>query len=313
MRDDKRYAVVIVGGGPSGLAAALESIDCGCETIVLEAESTVGGQLGEIHHAVDNVLFPHGQAGAQLRVLARGAAATLGDRVCSGHRVTAVDLGDRWVQTERCRIYADALVIATGATRRELDIAVHGSLGGDVTYDLTEPDRFIGRSMAVIGGGDSAVLDALYLSRAGSPVMLVHRSEQLTARRDLTDQVRRDHRIEDLAGWELDGLVGDDRLEAVRVVHPGSRERRTLEAGGIVLRLGRCPATSLFDGQLELDRSGAIVVDAEMRSSRDGVFAAGDCTAGSYRRLPTAIGQGVLAARSARRQLESAQRQFTGG
>ncbi len=148
-----------------------------------------------------------------------------------------------------------------------------------------EPDRFVGRDVVVIGGGDSATLDALALAREGSPVTLVHRSQALHARDDIVEQVRNEARIEDLAGWELESLDGGDRLEGVTVLRHADGQRRRLEVGGLVVKIGRVPRTDLFRDQLDVDGAGAIVVDREMRTSRDGVFAAGDVVAGAYPRV----------------------------
>jgi thioredoxin reductase (NADPH) len=197
------------------------------------------------------------------------------------------------------------LVIATGTIHQQLPAAQDGAFGGDVTYQLeARPNRFVGRDVVVIGGGDSATLDALELARKGSRVMLVHRSEALTARHDIVEQLRHDARIEDLAGWELELLDGGDRLEGVTVVRRADGQRRRLKAGGLVVKVARVPRTELVRGQLELDRAGAIVVDREMQTSRDGVFAAGDVVSGSYARVATALGQGALAARSVLRHLQ---------
>jgi thioredoxin reductase len=181
---------------------------------------------------------------------------------------------------------------------------VDGAFGGDVTYQIeSQPGRLAGRRVVVIGGGDSAALDALELATSGSSVMLVHRSP-LTARQDIVDKVVADPRVETVAGWQLEGVRGDDHLREVILVNPSTDDRRTLAAGGLVVKIARLPSTDLFGGVLELDRRGALVVDRDLRSSRPGVYAAGDITAGAYARVATAMGQGVLAARSLLRHLQ---------
>ena len=147
-------------------------------------------------------------------------------------------------------------------------------------------------------------LDALELARAGSSVTLVHRSQALTARHDIVEQVRREPRIDELPGWELASLEGGDRLEAVTLVRHADGERRRVEAGGLVVKVARVPRTDLFRGQIELDRAGAIVVDGDLQTSCAGVFAAGDVVSGAYARIAAAMGQGSLAARSVLRHLQ---------
>jgi thioredoxin reductase (NADPH) len=135
-------------------------------------------------------------------------------------------------------------------------------------------------------------------------VALIHRSGQRTARRDILEEVRAESRIEDLHGWELESVHGTDHLENIVIVRPETGERRRLTVSGLVVKISYEPATAMFAGQVDLDRHGAVVVDSELRTSRPGVFAVGDVTAGSYPRIATALGQGLLAARSVLRHLE---------
>jgi thioredoxin reductase (NADPH) len=305
IRGEEQRDVVIVGAGAAGVSCALECFDIQLDTTVFEALERPGGQLVEIGHSVRNVATGRFRNGSALRDSLEESAAILGDRLRRSHPVTRVDLGERWIEVDATRIRGRALVIATGTRHQQLPAAEDGAFGGDVTYQLeARPDRFVGRDVVVIGGGDSATLDALELARAGSRVWLVHRAEALTARNDIVEQVRHEPRVEDLPGWELDSLDGGDRLEGVTVVRGTDGQRRRLEAGGLVVRIARVPRTDLFRGQLTLDRAGAIAVDAEMQTSREGVFAAGDVVAGSYARVAAALGQGALAARSVLRHLQ---------
>jgi thioredoxin reductase (NADPH) len=302
---EEHHDVVIVGGGAAGVSCALECFDIQLDTVVLEADADLGGQIREIPHRVRNVAAGVFDDGRHLGAALERSAALLGGRVRRSSAVTRADLAARWVETGRHRIAGAAVVIATGAEKQQLPAAVDGAFGGDVTYQLeSQPDRFVGRDVVVIGGGDSATLDALALARRGSHVKLVHRSKKLTARLDIVAQVDSEERIEDLAGWELAGVTGRDRLEEVVLVRPSTRERRRLHAGGLVVKISRLPRTSVFRGQLELDRSGALVVDRDLKTSRPGVFGAGDVVAGSYWRISAALGQGSLAARSVLHYLE---------
>ena len=302
---EEHHEVVIVGGGPAGLSCALECFDIRLDTVLVEARASLGGQLTEIPHVVRNVAMAGLERGEGLQQSLERSATILGDSVRLRCPVTRVDLDEHWVEADGRRLHSDALVIASGATRRQLPAAVDGAWGGDVTYQVEhQPGRFAGRPVAVIGGGDSATLDALELARMGSSVALIHRSEQLAARRDILSDLRKEDRIEDFPGWELEAVRGKDHLEAVDIVRPTTGERRRLTVNGLVVKIAAAPATGVFAGQLDLDHHGAIVVDDELRTSRPGVFAIGDVTAGSYPRIATALGQGVLAARSVLRQLQ---------
>ncbi|TML12997.1 MAG: NAD(P)/FAD-dependent oxidoreductase [Actinobacteria bacterium] len=305
MRAEEHHDVVIVGAGAAGVSCALECYDIQLDTVVFESKPEPGGQLAEIPHSVRNVAAGRFENGRALRRALEESSAILGDRLRVSHSALRADLGERWVEANGTRIHGKALVVCTGTARQNLPAAVDGAFGGDVTYQL-EPrrDRFVGRDVVVIGSGDSAALDALELAATASSVRLVHRSGTLTARHDIVEQVRGEPRIEDLPGRELEKTTGGDRLEEIVLVRSAGGERLRLRVGGVIVKIARVPCTHLFQGQIELDRAGAIIVDSELRTSRDGVLAAGDVTAGSYPRVATALGQGVLAARSALRYVQ---------
>ena len=306
---EEHHQAVIIGGGMAGLSCALECYDIQLDTVVLEMQAKIGGQINEIPFHVRNVATGVYDDEHPLLVALERSAAILGDRARRSWPVDRIDLGERWVQSAGRRLTADTIVIATGVGLRRLPAATDGAFGGDVTYQLgSDLSRFAGRPVVVIGGGDNATLDALALAQIASPVTLVHRSERLSSRPDIAGQLRDDPRIIDLGGWELEDVRGDDRLEEVVLVRLDTAERRSVKAGGLLVKIGKAPRTDLFADQLETDRSGAVVVDEMLATSRPGVFAAGDVVAGAYWRIATAIGQGSLAARSVLRHLAAAPR-----
>jgi thioredoxin reductase (NADPH) len=299
------HDVAVIGAGAAGVSAAIECHDIKLDVVVLEAASKVGGQIGQIPHAVRNVApAPDGNE-ALVDALARHAS-TLGGRMHLGQTVNRVDLAAGLVEAGTHRYRARSVLVSTGSRRRELENAPDGSFGGDVTY-LVEPHlaRFAGLPMAVFGGGDSALLDALELAGTGSPVTLVHRSSLFTARTDVVDRVRSEGRITEMAGWALDALVGSEHLKEVHVLEPSTGEHRQLEVAGVVLKLGRAPSVDLVRDQLDLGPHGGIAVDGDLRTSDPRTFAAGDVVEGAYARIATAVGQGSLAARSILNYLES--------
>ena len=286
------------------MSCALECYDIQLDTVVLEMQAQLGGQITEIPFHVRNVAGGTYDDQHPLTQALERSAAILGDRARRGWPVEQIDLGERWVESAGRRLAADAIVIATGVGVRRLPAAVDGGFGGDVTYDLgSDLERFAGRPVVVIGGGDNATLDALALARTGSPVSLVYRAEHLASRPDIAGQLRDDQRITEYGGWELGDVHGTDRLEEVVLVRHATGERRSIKAGGLVVKVGKAPRTELFADQIEIDRSGAVVVDDTLATSRPGVFAAGDVVAGAYWRIATAMGQGSLAARSVLRHL----------
>jgi thioredoxin reductase (NADPH) len=302
--DEALHDLVVIGAGAAGVSAAIECLDIQLDLVVLEATSKVGGQIDQIPHTVRNVATALDGNDALVDALARHAS-ILGDRLKFDQAVTRIDLAAGLVDAGRHRYRTRSVLVATGSRRRELENAPDGSFGGDVTY-LVEPHpaRFAGLPMAVFGGGDSAVLDALALAATGSPVTLVHRSPHLTARRDLVESVRAEGRITEMASWKLDMLVGSDRLQGVDV-SDSTGEHQRLEVRGVVLKLGREQRVNLVRDQLNLGVRGGIAVDAKLRTSDPRTFAAGDVVEGAYERIATAVGQGSLAARSIVTYLES--------
>ena len=305
MTGEEHHDVVIVGGGAAGVNCALECFDIQLDTVLVEASATLGGQVSEILHSVRNVAAGRFADGRALQQALLESAEILGDRVRLSHPVTTADVGARAVEVDGLRLSGRALVVATGTHKQYLEAAPDGAFGGDITYQV-EPqlDSFAGRDVAVIGGGDSGTLDALALANRGSSVKLIHRSPELSARRDILRQLHDQPRIEDVAGWELEAAQGAERLESIVLVRPSNGERQEIAVQGLVVKIARAPNTQLFDGQLELDRSGAVVVDRELRASRAGIFAVGDVVASAYPRVAAALGQGSLAARSVLHYLE---------
>jgi thioredoxin reductase (NADPH) len=306
MEREELHDVVVIGGGPAGVSAALECFDVKLDVVVLETRDELGGQLGEITNGIRNLAAGQFRNGRDLQLRLDQSSAILGDRVRLNHAVSATDLGAGWVVAGGTRFHCHAILIATGSARQVLPVAPDGAFNGDVTYQVdSRPDRFAGRDVVVVGGGDSATLDALELATTASSVKLVYRSQQLTARRDIVELVRAEHRIEELPGWEVEGVAGGDGLEEVVLVDGESGERRRISAGGLVIKISRNPCTTPFHGQLELDTHGAVIVDDVLKTSRPGVFAAGDVVAGAYWRVAAALGQGSLAARSILQRLEA--------
>jgi thioredoxin reductase (NADPH) len=301
----RQHDLVIIGGGMAGISAALECADIQLDVVLLEATAALGGQLAEISHPVRNVATGRYADGPELATEMRRAAEHLVDRVQLSHRVSSTGLAEGWVEADGTRFQSKAVLIASGTVPQQLAAAADGAYGGDVTYHIEiDPDRFRGRPVVVVGGGDSATLDALALAPIASSVMLVHRSETLTSRHDIVAEVRNEPRIEDLPGWEVESVHGDIRLKEVVLVHAVTGEHRRVQEAGLVVKISRDPCTEVFRRQIDLDRRGFIVVDSELSTSCRGVFAAGDVVSGAYWRVSNALGHGSMVSRSILRYLQ---------
>jgi NADH-dependent peroxiredoxin subunit F len=299
------HDVVVIGGGCAGVTCALECFDIQLDTVLLESSAALGGQLSEVLHSIRNLPAGTFPDGLDLQRGLQASAGILGDRVWLSASVRSIDAGEGRIVLGDDHLSYRALVIAAGTTLRQLAAAPDGAFGGDITYQLeSDPGHFSGSMAAVIGGGDSGVLDALALAADGATVTLIHRSPALSARDDVIADLRAASRIIELAGWDLDATHGSDRLESIDVVRPDTGERQTLAVNRLVVKAGRQPNTAFLNGQLDLDHAGAIQVDGNLQTSRGGIFAAGDIVSGAYPRVAAAIGQGSLAARSVLRFLQ---------
>ena len=199
MAAEKPCDVVIVGGGVAGTSCALECLDIRLDTVVYESNAAVGGQIAQIPHSVRNVLAWRFEAGVPVRRAVEESVAILGDRLRVSERVIRVDLAEHWVEVGATRVHARAIVLATGTRRQELPAAPDGAFGGDVTYLVeSRPEHFAGRDVVVVGGGDSATLDALELAAAieqnpsatpttETPAMVFDRLSVLTIRVHFTE------------------------------------------------------------------------------------------------------------------------------
>jgi thioredoxin reductase (NADPH) len=289
-------------------------MDVNIDVLLLEGGEALGGQLAAITHPVRNVATGWFENGLAVRAGLQAVAQLLGDRVLLEHPASAVDLADHRVVAGGGEVRARALLIATGTVPQRLPAAIDGAFEGDVTYQVErDPDRFTGRPVVVVGGGDSATLDALFLAPMAASVILAHRSETLTARHDIVARVRAEKAITDLPGWEVESVHGREHLEEVVLVRPVTAERKRVPAGGLVVKISRDPSTPAFQGQLELDRRGFIVTDGALRTSCPGVFAAGDVVSGAYWRISNALGHGSLVSRTILEYLQSGSGPVSGG
>src|SRR5215208_293017 len=301
--------VVIIGSGPAGLTAALYTARANLAPLLVEGLEA-GGQLMLTTMVENWPGFRDGIMGPDLMTEMRAQAERFGTEIMQGN-VARVDLQHRPFTIEFAggeKVTTDALIIATGASARWLEIDTDRKLAGHGVSTCATCDGYFfkGRPIAVIGGGDSALEEAIYLTRFATKVTLVHRRDSLRASKIMQDKAFSNPKIEFVWDSEIAEVRDLDRGEVTGIIVRNLKTGKLTDVplDGVFIAIGHTPNTSLFRGQLELDEAGYIVTHHGSKTSRPGVFAAGDVQDHIYRQAITAAGSGCMAAIDAERFLD---------
>lgn len=299
--------VVILGAGPAGLTAAIYAARANHAPVVITGP-LFGGQLALTTEVENFPGFPDGVLGPELMELMKRQAERFGAEIRIGD-VTDVELTQfplRMTLNGEL-IETKSLIIATGASARLLDVPGEREFFGRGVSTCATCDGFFYRdkTVAVVGGGDSAIEEGTFLTRYASKVFLVHRRDRLRASQILQDRARKNDKIDFIWDTVLEEIIGDaDKgvtTARLRNVKTGAEEEMQVE--GVFLAIGHVPNTKVFEGQLKLDEQGYIVTDSRMHTNIQGVFACGDCQDHIYRQAITAAGTGCVAAMEAEKFL----------
>ena len=304
--------VIILGSGPAGLTAAIYAARANLNPVLIHG-SVPGGQLTITTDVENYPGFPDGIMGPDLMVAMEKQAARFGTRF---HRtyVTRVDLSKRpfTLEDSEGKTYAcEALIIATGAEAKWLGLPSEQELNGYgvsacATCDGPLP-AFRNQHIAVVGGGDTAMEEATFLSKFGAKVTVIHRRDTLRASKIMQQKAFNNPKIEFAWNSVVEEILGtrEDGVRGVKMRNVATNDVSTVDAGGVFIAIGHKPNTDLFKGQLELDANGYVVTTpGTTRTSVEGVFAAGDVQDHVYRQAVTAAGTGCMAAIEAERWLE---------
>ena len=300
--------VVIIGSGPAGLTAATYAARADLSPLMIEGFER-GGQLMLTTDVENYPGFPDGIMGPELMEQFRKQAERFGTQIVTSD-VSRVDFTERpfqiWVDQD---LYtADSVIISTGASARWLDIPGESRLRGFGVSACATCDGFFfrDRQLAVVGGGDSAMEEALFLTKFATKVTVIHRRDEFRASKIMIRRVLDHDKIEIIWDTVVEEAIGENEVTALRLRNVATDEVSNLEVDGMFVAIGHTPNTSTFDGVLDLDTDGYIVTDpGTTRTSVPGVFAAGDVVDKVYRQAVTAAGMGCQAAIDAERWLHS--------
>jgi thioredoxin reductase (NADPH) len=305
------HDVLILGAGPAGLTAAIYAARANHAPVVISGP-LFGGQLALTTEVENFPGFPEGVMGPELMELMKRQAERFGAEIRIGE-AAEVELTQSPLRMTLNgeRLEAKALIIATGASARMLDVPGEREFFGRGVSTCATCDGFFYRdkTVAVVGGGDSAVEEGMFLTRFASKVLLVHRRDRLRASQILQDRAMKNAKMTFIWDTVVDEIKGDPQagVSAARVRNVKTGAEEELPVDGVFLAIGHTPNTKMFEGQLKLDEQSYIVTDSRMHTNLPGVFACGDCQDPSYRQAITAAGTGCIAAIEAERFLAEAE------
>ena len=313
------HEVVIIGSGPAGLTAAIYTARADLAPLVIEGEPSStsdqpGGQLMLTTEVENFPGFPEGIMGPQLMTDMRAQATRFGAEIVTA-KVSQVDLGKRpfriWVgdpEVPEPTHTADAVIVSTGARSVMLGLEAEQRLIGHGLSTCATCDGFFFRDqeIAVVGGGDSALEEAGFLTKFASKVTVVHRRDELRASKIMQQRAFDNPKVEFAWNTVVDDVLGESKVEGLTVSDTVTGEARTLPVTGVFIAIGHRPNTDLFAGQLDMDEAGYLVTGADRSTTNvEGVFACGDVQDHTYRQAITAAASGCMAAIDAERWLES--------
>lgn len=303
----EKYDVIIIGAGPAGLTAGLYTGRARLKTLILE-KATFGGQAATTDLIENYPGFPEGVGGFQLTELMKEQAVEFGAELREITPVSTIEAvgDDRVVKTEDESFTARAIIIASGSEPKVLGIPGEEELRGrGVSYCATCDGAFYrDKVVAVIGGGNSAVEEAIFLTRFASKVYLVHRRDELRADKILQERATANEKIEIIWDSHLKKVLGTGKVEEIVVEHKNTAERTSYPVDGVFFYIGTVPNTVFCESAVDMDTRDFIVTDERLQTSVPGVFAAGDCRANLLKQVAVAVGEGALAAVEAARYIE---------
>jgi thioredoxin reductase (NADPH) len=296
----ERYDVVVVGAGPAGLTAAMYAARARLKTIVLD-EGLPGGQVKTTHKVSNYPGFPEDVKGTELAALFAKQAERFGARIARAIEITDLDLVSKdkhFVLDEEEAIVAPAVIMATGAKPRLLGLPGETDFRGrGLSYCATcDGAYFEGKDIHVIGGGNSAVEESLFLTQFARSVTIIHQFDAFQAEAATAKEAIEDPKVKVLWSHEPRAFLGETALDRLRVENLKTHETMELETDGVFIFVGMVPRTDLLKGVVPLDKSGCVKTSDDMATPVPGLYAAGDIRAKKFRQITTAVADGTIAA-----------------
>jgi len=301
------WDVVIIGGGPAGLTAGLYLGRAKLRTVLMDKEG-FGGYIKNVELIENYPGFADGVSGAQLASEMVNQASKYSVHL-EQEEVTEIELFSktRWVGCVTGKGYTTAVIIIAGGSRnKKLGVPGEGSLQGKGVFNCAFCDggHYADRAVAVCGGGDAGVTEALYMAKIASKVILIEAEPKLTATAVLQERVSANPKLEVLCGMRVVAITGDDKVEAIELEDKAGKRKEKIKVDGVLVHIGLEPNTGYLDGIVPLDSQGQIIVNEKMETEVPYIFAAGDVRSGSPRQVVTAVGDGAMAAISAQKLLQ---------
>ena len=304
---NKIYDMIVIGGGPAGYTAALYGARAGLEVLVLEKFSA-GGQMTQTQQIDNYPGFDEGIDGFSLGFKMQAGAEKYGARTEQTEVLSVkLDESPKAISTDMGDFFAKTVVVATGAEHKHLGIDGEDALiGRGVGYCAAcDGMLFRGKTVAVVGGGNSAAADALLLSKICAKVYVIHRRDAMRAEKIYHEPLMQAENVEFKWNCTVEEFVADAKLSAVVIADKLSGEKETLTLDGLFISVGRSPVTELFRGQLDIDAQGYIVADETTRTNIAGVYAVGDVRTKVVRQIVTAAADGAVAVHFAQEYIGS--------
>ncbi len=300
------YDVIVIGAGPAGLAAGIYGKRAGLDILILDTSSISGGQILNTYE-IDNYPGMPGVSGTELAQAMRDHCEKLGVEFARG-RVTSINEvdGNKELVTKKGNFYSKTVIIATGASNTKLGCPGEGEFSGvGVSYCATCDGAFFkDKEVAVVGGGDVALEDAIYLARFCKKVYLIHRRDEFRGAALLQEQVKASDKIEIIYDTAVDSINGSDAVEYLLIKNKNTNEQTELKVQGVFIAVGSTPNTSSIQGLPETDERGYLVADETCVTSKPGIYAAGDVRAKQLKQVITATADGANAITSIERYLQ---------